>query len=779
MATKAVFEADFDSFYAAVDTADAKLKAFDSQTATVSKSLTDMVNAFSPVEAIREATLMTEAIERIGGASMLTNDQLKQVEATLTTAMDRAAKFGMDVPESMSKLADEVGNLRGSWNNFLTSFNVESAIKHPIETATDALTAFANSIGPAGQEALAASGLVAALSVEAYKLASNAAEVGERFGDMSEKTGLSVSQLSRYSNALQVAGGDLGTVTNALYTFERGAATGSKTFEEGLKAIGLSLSEVRDMNPDQYLDALAQGFDSLQDPTTRAATAQALFGRQGRELLPILNDVAQGLKRTSDIQPFTAEQAAAAKEFEMNVRSLETHVESFALTIGNQLIPKINATFDELKNLEPAWDTLNGWLTTVSNSLDYLATGRWPETTKAVETHQKAVWELSLTDQEYADLVKQITEDQKTQNDVWKESQTFMANAAKLHKEQEDAARKYAEALSALMTVTQGYKGALNEMSGADVEAIKFYLQAGVSQKDLAEAYGYTAQQIKAVSLALKEENEARKLEKEQADAASKLWTEYYKQLDSLDNSSTQNRIANIWAAAQAKYEALDREKKYSQSAADAVTATAQLETDKVVQQTLEKDKTSHAYYEKQAADAQQSYQFALEHWDQFSQKQLDNLQRNAQAADTALANWQQTADAVAANTTDAAGGAANALEQMGKAAVNAAAAVQQLSSASWKNPQGETVSWDWIMHRAPGLASGGPVAAGSPYLVGERGPELFVPATSGTIVPGGGAGGTTVSNTFHLVDTESNLARRVADIVMQSVRNGVRLNAF
>lgn len=39
--------------------------------------------------------------------------------------------------------------------------------------------------------------------------------------------------------------------------------------------------------------------------------------------------------------------------------------------------------------------------------------------------------------------------------------------------------------------------------------------------------------------------------------------------------------------------------------------------------------------------------------------------------------------------------------------------------------------------------AAGGPVAAGYSYLVGERGPELFVPGASGTIIPnGGGAGG-------------------------------------
>jgi hypothetical protein len=39
-----------------------------------------------------------------------------------------------------------------------------------------------------------------------------------------------------------------------------------------------------------------------------------------------------------------------------------------------------------------------------------------------------------------------------------------------------------------------------------------------------------------------------------------------------------------------------------------------------------------------------------------------------------------------------------------------------------------------------PGRAGGGPVAPGRAYVVGERGPELFVPTQSGRIDAGGGA---------------------------------------
>lgn len=37
-----------------------------------------------------------------------------------------------------------------------------------------------------------------------------------------------------------------------------------------------------------------------------------------------------------------------------------------------------------------------------------------------------------------------------------------------------------------------------------------------------------------------------------------------------------------------------------------------------------------------------------------------------------------------------------------------------------------------------PGRAAGGPVTAGTPYMVGERGPEMFVPYASGSILPTG-----------------------------------------
>ena len=54
------------------------------------------------------------------------------------------------------------------------------------------------------------------------------------------------------------------------------------------------------------------------------------------------------------------------------------------------------------------------------------------------------------------------------------------------------------------------------------------------------------------------------------------------------------------------------------------------------------------------------------------------------------------------------------------------------------------------------GKASGGSVMGNRPYVVGERGPELFVPGQSGTIIPNGAGGGTSVTYNINAVDSQS-----------------------
>jgi phage-related protein len=68
----------------------------------------------------------------------------------------------------------------------------------------------------------------------------------------------------------------------------------------------------------------------------------------------------------------------------------------------------------------------------------------------------------------------------------------------------------------------------------------------------------------------------------------------------------------------------------------------------------------------------------------------------------------------------------------------------------------------------------GGPVAAGSPYLVGEKGPELFVPGQSGSISPGG-TGPTYNINITGALDPDA-VAKQLREMLASLQRRGGKL---
>lgn len=80
-----------------------------------------------------------------------------------------------------------------------------------------------------------------------------------------------------------------------------------------------------------------------------------------------------------------------------------------------------------------------------------------------------------------------------------------------------------------------------------------------------------------------------------------------------------------------------------------------------------------------------------------------------------------------------------------------------------------------------PGKASGGDVTPGSSFMVGEQGPEMFVPAVAGHIIPAGQWGGASVVNHIHIsapngrvsAETEQQVMTRVGLATAAAMRRG------
>lgn len=78
----------------------------------------------------------------------------------------------------------------------------------------------------------------------------------------------------------------------------------------------------------------------------------------------------------------------------------------------------------------------------------------------------------------------------------------------------------------------------------------------------------------------------------------------------------------------------------------------------------------------------------------------------------------------------------------------------------------------------ATGKAIGGSVQAGQPYMVGERGPELFIPNSQGSIVPNGnlgGGGGVVVNQTINVTTGVQQTVRAEIATLMPQIANAAK----
>ena len=74
-----------------------------------------------------------------------------------------------------------------------------------------------------------------------------------------------------------------------------------------------------------------------------------------------------------------------------------------------------------------------------------------------------------------------------------------------------------------------------------------------------------------------------------------------------------------------------------------------------------------------------------------------------------------------------------------------------------------------------PGRATGGPVSPGRGYLVGERGPELFVPTSSGRVEPNMGGGARDIRIAINLSAPSAPAATQALQRSSRQVASAVR----
>lgn len=110
----------------------------------------------------------------------------------------------------------------------------------------------------------------------------------DSLADLSAKSGMTTTGLQKLAFATEQSGVSLESVTQASTKLGAALVAGDKSVVGGLTKLGLSVGELRNLQPDQLFVKVADAIGKIPDPMERARRAQEIFGKQGLELLPAL-----------------------------------------------------------------------------------------------------------------------------------------------------------------------------------------------------------------------------------------------------------------------------------------------------------------------------------------------------------------------------------------------------------------------------------------------------------------------------------------------------------
>lgn len=184
-------------------------------------------------------------------------------------------------------------------------------------------------------------------------------DYGDRLNDLSKATDASVEQLSFLDYAAKLSGSSLEGISSSIGRLQKNlidvANGGSPAAARALRTLNVDARELANADLVTQLGTLGDALNGIKNPAERAATAQALFGKGAREILPFLSEGAAGVKELADRftdlgATLTTQEAEKLAKLNEGLDNLKTAAGAAAKEITVGLAPSLTKLFETLAN---------------------------------------------------------------------------------------------------------------------------------------------------------------------------------------------------------------------------------------------------------------------------------------------------------------------------------------------------------------------------------------------------------------------------------------------
>lgn len=297
------------------------------------------------VKSLREELVKLKQAELTGGPDGALSAQIKSTSIALGNAQRDLLLF-----KTHSAAAAEEGN------KFKGAIEGIGGVSPQAGAALSSLSG-----GPVAAISAALIGLsVAAVGTAAalIEITKGEAERADAAGKSAQKIGMSVQAFTELGYAAKLADVDAAGLEKGLGKLAQNMQTSlwtpTSNAARSFDQLGISVKDATgNLRPvEDVLDDVAEKFHNMADGPEKTAAAMNIFGKAGKDLIPLLNQgktaiAAMKLEADELGVTFTEQDAKAAEEFNDNAKRLDFAMEGLKNTIGSEVLPIFSQLADE------------------------------------------------------------------------------------------------------------------------------------------------------------------------------------------------------------------------------------------------------------------------------------------------------------------------------------------------------------------------------------------------------------------------------------------------
>ena len=216
--------------------------------------------------------------------------------------------------------------------------------------------------GSAAGVSAALAGIGAGISIGGFIALTKAAiDSLDALNDIKDATGASIENISALEDVARRTGTSFDTVGAALIKLNKALTTakpGSDT-EKAINAIGLSIKELKTLDPAEAFQRIAVGLSKFADDGNKARLSQELFGKSLKEIAPLLKDIAE---KGALVGTVTTAEAEAAEAFNKQLFAMQKNLLDVSRSMVGPMVEGLNGLIAKFKEGAKTGD---GFLTTL------------------------------------------------------------------------------------------------------------------------------------------------------------------------------------------------------------------------------------------------------------------------------------------------------------------------------------------------------------------------------------------------------------------------------